>query len=170
MFCPRCGKGEQAPDSYCRSCGQFLADYSAKNYLINKMLGGSSPRTQVKVSLAINLLTLIVSGLLLGFLKGHYDAQFEKTGETTPRIIYLVYIFLGLVSVWQLLGLIVNNRLERKLDGRKREKVPPGSKSVEDALPSPTTLRSLKPADTADEVPARIEQGTTKILNKAPRE
>lgn len=170
MFCPRCGKGEQTPDSYCRTCGEFLADYSAKTYLINKMLGGSSPQTQVKVGFYINFVTLIISGLLLGFLKGHYDAQFDKTGETAPRIIYLVYTFLLLVSAWQLLGLVINARLKKKLGGGNRENVAPDSKSGEVVLPSPPTQRSLKHADAADEITPRAEQEPTKILNKVPRE
>ena len=171
MFCPHCGKAEQTPDSYCRSCGQFLADYSAKTYLVNKMLGGSSPRTQIKVSLYINFVTLLVSGLLLGFLNGHYDAQFEKTGQRAPRIIHLVYMFLGLVALWQVLGLVINTRLKSKLGGGERGNVPPDSKTGEDALPSPATQRSLKGADAADEIPQRAEQqGTTKILNRTPRE
>lgn len=170
MFCPHCGKSGQAPGSYCRACGEFLAAYSAKSYLINRMLGGSSPRTQVKVGLWINFGTLLVSGLLLGFLKGHYDGLFEKTGQPAPRIIYLVYMFLGLVSAWQLLGLLINTRLKKKLDGRERAESPAGSKSSEDAVPPQTTRRSLEPADAAGETPVKAEQGTTKILNKAPRE
>jgi len=136
------------------------------------MLGGSSPRTQVKVSVWINFGTLLVGTLLLGFLKGHYDALFEKTGQPTPRIIYLIYTFLGLVSAWQLLGFIINTRLYKKLDGAKRGKVPPdsNSKSVEGALPTPMTRRSLERPDGADETLVRAEQGTTKILDKTPRE
>src|SRR5215208_6070116 len=122
MFCPKCGKGEQAPDSYCRSCGEFLTDFSAKSYLVNRLLGGGGARGQIKFNLVINTLTGLASSLLLGFLNGHYDALSAKTGEAPPRVIYYVYVFLGLVFVWQLLGFLINTRLLKRLYGEKKKK------------------------------------------------
>jgi hypothetical protein len=169
MFCPNCGKSDQAPDSYCRSCGEFLADFSAKSYLINKLLGGSSPRTQIKVNLIINVVTVFVSALLLGFLNGYYDSLRERTGEAAPRIIYLVYIFLGLVTAWQLLGFLINLRLKRKLDGMRKGKTGAEPSVDENGLPSPPTQRSLTRGDFDNVGPASVTQHTTKILDKTPR-
>ena len=28
MFCPKCGKSEQSPETYCRQCGNYLQDYT----------------------------------------------------------------------------------------------------------------------------------------------
>src|SRR5215203_4420569 len=105
MFCPKCGKSEQSPDSYCRSCGEFLTDLSAKSYL-NTLLGGASPRAQIRLNLIINTVTGLAAALLLGFLNGHYDALHTRTGEDPPRVIYYVYVFLGLVLIWQFFGLV----------------------------------------------------------------
>ena len=73
MFCPKCGKGEQPPDSYCRSCGDFLDDAANSTSLMTRILGISNPEKQVKFTLTIDLVTAIVSGFLLFFLMGYFD-------------------------------------------------------------------------------------------------
>jgi hypothetical protein len=164
MFCPNCGKGDQAPDSYCRSCGEFLTDFPGKSYLLNKMLGGSTPDTQVTVNLTINVVTILVSALLMGFLRGFYDAQYDKTGEATPWIIYPVYVFLGLVLVWQLLSLLINMRLRKKLSGRRKGVPPAEPAGASGAAASRATQRSLPRADYEGVVPASVAEGETKML------
>jgi hypothetical protein len=174
MFCPNCGKGEQTPDSYCRSCGEFLTDFSARSYLIHRLLGGSSPKSQLTLGIAINVLTGLAAALLLGFLNGHYDALHTRTGESPPHVIYYVYAFLGLVFVWQLLGLAINNRLKRKLGGEEKK----GKKGLPAAEPdgagkfvaSPPTQRTLEPGHTDPAAgPESVTQHTTKLLDKLPR-
>ena len=170
MFCPSCGKGEQASDTYCRGCGEYLTDYSAKSYLINKLLGGGSPRSQVKVNLVINMVTVFVSSLLLGFLNGHYDALRERTGEAPPGVIYLVYAFLGLVMAWQVLGFVINTRLLKKMGAVTKGVVREDPEAGDDALPSRPTRRSLNAGGPSANTPESVTQHTTKILDKLPRE
>lgn len=112
MFCPSCGKGEQTTDSYCRSCGEFLVDPASKYSLINRILGISRPEKQFNVTLTIDLVTSIVSGLLMVFLMGYLDGRYHRTGIPAPPIVYLVYLFLGLVSAWQLLSFIIGLKLK----------------------------------------------------------
>ena len=173
MFCPKCGKGEQTPDSYCRSCGEFLTDFSAKSYLIHRLLGGASPKAQLRLGSIINVVTGLAAALLLGFLNGHFDALYERTGESPPPVINYVYAFLGLVFVWQLLGLAINNRLKRKLAGEKKQKakaLPRAEPSAEPgAVASPTTQRSLEAARLDPNGPESVTQHTTKKLDKLPR-
>jgi len=120
MFCPKCGKGEQTPDSYCRNCGDFLIDVTNNTSLMNRMLGISNPDKQIKFALTIDLVTAIVSGLLLFMLMGYFDGASKATGIPPPGIVYLVYVFLGLVSVWQLLSFTVAATYRKKLDDRKK--------------------------------------------------
>jgi hypothetical protein len=169
MYCPNCGKGEQASDAYCRNCGEYLVDFSDKFYLINRVLGISTPEKQVGVSLTIDLLTSIASALLLVFLIGYFDGRFAKTGETAPTIIYLVYLFLGLVSVWQFLSFIIGINLKSKLGGKKEAAVPANSDAGEGALSSGTAQKSLPQASSENIVPASVTEDTTRILDKIPR-
>lgn len=159
MFCPKCGKGEQLPDSYCRSCGDYLVDSSSNASLVTRILGISNPERQVKFTLTIDLVTAIVSGLLVGFLMGYFDATYEKTGIPTPPIVYLVYIFLGLVCAWQLLSFIVGTTFLRKLSAGKKTKV----------LPSQSDAHSLPAADGKDVVINSVTEQTTRNLDKVPR-
>lgn len=169
MFCPSCGKSEQTPESYCRNCGEFLTDFSGKSYLLNKILGGSRPETQVNVNLTINLVTSIISALLLGFLNGFYDAQHARTGEAAPPVIYLVYIFLGLVSAWQFLSFLIGLKLKSKLSGKKKDVMPLETSAGETTLSSGSTQKSLPQADFENIVPSSVTEDTTKMLNKVPR-
>lgn len=168
MFCPNCGKGQQEPGSYCRDCGEFLTDFSAKSYLLNKLLGGSGPRAQVRAGLVINAVTFLVSVFLLGFLNGHFDAQRERTGEGAPWIIYMVYVFLGLVLAWQFLGLVVNLKLLKKLGRRENQGAQdaPGHEARD--LP-PGRARGSLPEGGAEDAAGGAAQRTTKILDKLPR-
>jgi hypothetical protein len=158
MFCPKCGKGEQAADSYCRSCGDFLVDPSNNASLVNRILGISNPERQVKFTLTIDLVTAIVSGLLLFFLMGYFDGAYKKTGIPAPPIVYLVYVFLGLVSAWQLLSFTVGTTFRRKLSAGKKSSV-----LTEQAR------ESLPPADDKNVVANSITEQTTRNLDKVPR-
>jgi len=159
MYCPKCGKADQTPDSYCRSCGAFLVDASNNSSLMNRVFGISDPQKQVKFTLTIDLITAIVSALLLFFMMGYFDATRHKTGLPTPTIVYFVYVFLGLVSVWQLLSFTVGTTLQRKL---KASKVTP--KSLE-----PPQQQSLPTADDSNNVGTSVTEQTTKNLERIPR-
>jgi len=169
MYCPNCGKSDQSPESYCRSCGEFLTDYSGKSYLINKLLGGSTPETQINVSLTINAVTAFVSSLLLGFLNGYFDAQYERTGQSAPPIIYLVYIFLALVFIWQFLSFVIGTRLKKKLSGRKKVLASVEQSADENVVPTRSTQKPLPQADFENVVPASVAEETTKILDESLR-
>ena len=169
MFCPNCGKAEQAPDSYCRSCGEFLTDYSVKSYIFNKLLGGGAPRKQVRLNLVMNAVTFMVSVFLLGFLNGHYDAQFDRTGERPPGVIYLVYVFLGLVILWQLLGIVINLKLMKKLDAGRKGAPSHEPSAVGGDLPSRPTQRSLPQGGFGDSAVNAATEHTTRSLDEVPR-
>lgn len=146
-----------------------MTDFSSKTFLINKILGGNTPDTQVKINLTINVVTILASSLLLGFLNGYYDSLYEKTGQSAPTVIYLVYIFLGLVMAWQLLSFIINARLKKKLSGRKKGGVSTEAEANEKAVSSGSTQKSLPQADFENIVPASVIEDTTKMLDKVPR-
>ena len=160
MFCPKCGKGEQTPDSYCRSCGDFLIDAANSASLMTRILGIGNPEKQVRFTLTIDLVTAIVSGLLLFFLMGYFDGAYAKTGVPAPPIVYLVYIFLGFVSLWQLLSFTVGTAYRKKLTAAKKAAL---SKDEPDAR------GSLPPADVKDVVANSVTEQTTRNLDKVPR-
>jgi uncharacterized membrane protein YuzA (DUF378 family) len=159
MFCPKCGKGEQVPDSYCRNCGDYLVDPASSTSLLSRVLGISNPEKQMKFTLTIDLVTAIVSGLLLFFLMGYFDGMASKTGTPTPAIVYLVYIFLGLVCAWQLLSFTVGTTYRKKLSAGKQTA----------ALPGKSDKHSLPAADQTNIVSDSVTEQTTRNLDKIQR-
>jgi hypothetical protein len=159
MFCPKCGKGDQASDSYCRSCGEFLVDPAQHTSLMNRILGITNPEKQVKFTLTIDLVTAIVSGFLLFFLMGYFDGAYARTGARTPPIVYLVYVFLGLVCAWQLLSFTVGTTYRKKLSA--------GKKAAD--LNETAARPSLPEADQKNIVANSITEQTTRNLDKVPR-
>jgi len=157
MFCPKCGKGDQTADSYCRSCGEFLIGPAQHTLLMNRILGITNPEKQVKFTLTIDLVTAIVSGFLLFFLMGYFDAVHDRMGATTPPIVYLVYIFLGLVSAWQLLSFTVGTTYRKKLNAAKK------------MIDQTNTRAALPEADQKNVVANSITEQTTRNLDKVPR-
>ena len=160
MFCPKCGKDEQIADSYCRSCGNFLVDTASNTSLMNRFLGISDPEKQVKFTLTIDLVTAIVSGLLVFFLMGYFDATYARTGIPAPPIVYLVYIFLGLVSAWQLLSFTVGTAYRKKLSAAKKSALSQAQSEAQGALP---------PADVKNVVANSVTEQTTRNLEKIRR-
>jgi hypothetical protein len=169
MFCPTCGKGENAPDTYCRNCGAFLTDSSGDASLMNRILGANMPEKRVNVGLAFDVLTLIFSSLLLIFLFGYFDRRYTRTGESPP-IIYFVYVFLGAVTVWQLLSLIVGVAHKNKLGGRRKSATSTNSEKIKTAELNETTQDRLPPAEFENvAVPPSVTENTTKYLDKILR-
>src|SRR5688500_4296091 len=159
MFCSSCGQDEQTPDSYCRSCGEFLVDPSSKYSLLNRILGISRPENQFNVTLIIDLVTSVVSGLLMVFLMGYFDGRYQRTGVSAPPIVYLVYLFLGLVAAWQLLSFVIGLKLKTKLSDAKRGKLPATEKTDNIQMPA-RSQPALPPAAHRHPVPRQIPEDT----------
>ena len=127
---------------------------------MTRILGISNPERQVKFTLTIDLVTAIVSGLLLFFLMGYFDGAYAKTGVPAPRIVYLVYIFLGFVSLWQLLSFTVGTTYRKKLTAAKKTALAPDQSAGPGALP---------PADVKNVVANSVTEQTTRNLDKVHR-
>lgn len=167
MYCQKCGQGGQEVGAYCRNCGEYLVHLSGRSFLLNALLSGSTPTTQIYVSLALNLITILTSFLLIGFLNGYYDALEARTGESTPNVIYLVYAFLTVISLWQFFSIIVGVRLRTKLG---RSKTGPDANILETipgSLPARETRRITAQPVSEETVPLSVTEDPTKILENA---
>jgi hypothetical protein len=112
MFCPNCGRSEQKLDTYCRDCGEFLADSSNPLSILSRLVGANTTSKQITLSLVINAVTAAISAFLIVFLIGYFDGREARTLEPAPSIVYLVYVFLGLVAAWQLFSFAINLNLK----------------------------------------------------------
>ena len=157
MFCPKCGKGEQKADSYCRNCGEFIVDSSSRSSLIVRILGISNPEKQLNLTLTVDLITAIVSGFLLFSLMGYFDATEDRTGVPTTPLVYVLYVFLGLVCIWQLFSFTIGTTFKRKLSASRRAQL------------ESSQQQKLNPADEQDVFPIAITEDTTRRLETIKR-
>lgn len=166
MFCPNCGKAEQTPETYCRSCGGYLRDPAGGSSLVSRIFGAGKPETHININFVVNLVTLVSCLLLVAFLNGYFDAQRDRTGAPTPPIAYILYVFLGLLALWQALSLFSAINLKRKFSGRSSGELPGSADRTESELASPTTRELLSPFEPGDTIPTSVLEDTTRDLDK----
>ncbi|NJM52814.1 MAG: hypothetical protein HC846_05115 [Blastocatellia bacterium] len=115
MYCSKCGAADQSINSYCRSCGDFLINNLGLFSAIYRILGINNPKEQATVGLIMNIISFAISFLMLFFLMGYEMGAELATGKSAPNIIYLVYVFLGLITVWQLINVIFSANVVIKM-------------------------------------------------------
>lgn len=167
MYCSNCGEADQNVNSYCRKCGNFLLDNSSKFSLINHFVGIESPQKQVKVGMIMNIISFSVSFLLLLFLMGYGMGAELATGKPPPNIIYLVYFFLGLITVWQLINVIFSANLMIKMS-RVSVNIQNTSEENTEELSNSET-KDLLPLAEFQSVNPSVVEVTTKNLSKLER-
>ncbi|MCM3874701.1 MAG: hypothetical protein ND895_28745 [Pyrinomonadaceae bacterium] len=159
MFCPRCGKAEQLPETYCRQCGFFLPDLSK---LVKREL---PPEDHLKANAVLSALTVSVS-LTLSIL---LFAILGFRSDTHP----LVYATAGLllaITGWHIQTLIRTQKLKKQWKRRA------SLTEIETALPqtpaafeAASTGKLLDQADFADAIPVSVTENTTRHLAEKPR-
>ena len=158
MYCPRCGKAEQLPETYCRQCGLFLPDLS------KPVKHEIPPEEHLKANTVLNLLTIIVS-FTLSFL------LFAIVPNKHP----LIYVTAGLliaIGGWHIQTLIRTQKLKSQWKRRtpltEIQAAPP---ETQPAFKSASTAKLLDQADFADTVPASVTEHTTRHLveNSQPK-
>ena len=157
IYCSKCGKPDQETDSYCRNCGEFLVDATSRSSLINRVFGISNPEKQISLTMTIDLVTAIFSGVLLFALMGYFDGSERKTGIPTSPLVFVLYVYMGLVAAWQLISFTVGAKLKRKLRASRQ--------AIQ--LTESRTAPLLTPAQ--ERAATTITEQTTRKLEKVPR-
>jgi hypothetical protein len=151
MYCPRCGKPEQTPETFCRQCGLFLPDLSK---LIKREL---PPEDHLKANTVLNLLTVIVSFTLSILL-------FAVRPGSHPLIYATAGILIG-IGAWHIQTLIRTQMLKKQWKRRTPlTEVKADLPQTEQAFKSASTAKLLDQADLADAVPASVTENTTRHL------
>ncbi len=156
MFCPRCGKAEQLPETYCRQCGLFLPDLSKP---VKREL---PPEEHLKANTVLNSLTIIVSFalsiLLFGFRPG------------THPLIYVTAGLLIAIGAWHIQTLIRTQKLKKQWKRRAPlTEIQAALPETQPAFESASTARLLDQADFGDTLPASVTENTTKHLAERPQ-
>lgn len=89
---------------------------------------------------------------------GYFDAVEDRTGVPTSKLVYVLYVFLGLVSVWQLFSFTIGTTFKKKLSASRRA-----------TLQAQKNTQTLPPASNSAAVPITITEQTTRQLENIPR-
>ena len=160
MFCPKCGKGEQTPNAYCRACGEFLPD-------VNKLaragarrgFGGSTPEENIKTTIYLSLLSTVFAlfaaitfyAVLNGF-------------PVSSGIMAAAAAFSLCIAGYQISNVIVAVKLRRRLVRRKD-----GNQKQRELI-AQTFGGTLPPANTAPLIRSAVSvtENTTSLLEPIP--
>ncbi len=149
MYCPNCGKADQAPDTYCRRCGSFLPDFE-------KAKKKTTPEEHIKANAALSLLTVIASLTLSVLL----FLIFKNYPDPHP-IIYVTAGFLITIAAWQI-QTFWRTMLLRKHFTQPKNRT--DSQSVPPSFEIQPTNPLLSEADFENHVPASVVERTTRKL------
>ena len=148
MFCPKCGKSDQSPETFCRLCGTFLPD------LEKPAKKRQTPEDHLKANTFLSFVTIIVSFSLAIAL---YSIFLPR--EDTHWVIYLTAGFLIAIGAWQIQSLWRTVLLKKHFNKNRSQNVP--------TLETETmTGRILEKANLEDVVPASITEHTTRNLTE----
>ena len=159
MFCPRCGKADQIPETYCRQCGLYLVDLS------KPLKRESSPEEHLKANTVLSVMTIIASFTLSFFL-------FLVLGfrSFTHPLIYLTAGILIAMGGWHIQTLIRTLMLKKQWKQRVAlNEIQAASSEIRPASKSTPTARSLDQADFSDAIPASVTERTTRHLAETPQ-
>ncbi len=155
MYCPRCGRAEQVPETFCRQCGLFLPNLSKQ---VKREI---PPEEHLKANTVLNLLTIVVS-FTLSFL------LFAIVPNKHP----LIYVTAGLliaIGAWHIQTFIRTQKLKEQWKRRAPlSEIEAGVPETERAFKSASTAQLLDQADFGNTVPASVTEHTTRHLAERP--
>ncbi|MFT3745218.1 MAG: hypothetical protein QM785_13105 [Pyrinomonadaceae bacterium] len=152
MFCPKCGKAEQVPETFCRQCGVFLPD------LTKPIKRSLTPADHVKANLILNAMTVVTCFVLAAML--YTMVAFRAD---THWVIYLTAGLLIAMGCWHTQTLWRSILLRRHFNKQQRDL----ETSVETLSLSAATENLLDQAEFENFVPASVTDRTTRQLENA---
>jgi hypothetical protein len=154
MFCPRCGKAEQQPETYCRQCGLFLPD------LTKPVKRELPPEDHLKANALLSALTIIASFALSILLY----AILGFRSNTHPLIYVTASLLLG-IGGWHIQTLIRTLKLKKQWQRRTAlSQIQQPSQETQPVVRSATTAKLLEQASLADPLSVSVTENTTRHL------
>jgi len=157
MFCPRCGRADQLPDTYCRQCGLLLPDLS-------KTIKRERPAEEhLNANTWLSVLTIVASFTLSILL-------FVVLGSK-PGAHPLIHVTAGLllaIGGWHIQSFIRTQQLKKQWKRRSpRAEIEATSPEAQQVFNAAPTGKLLEEADLASTVPTSVTENTTRHLADA---
>ncbi|MBK6751414.1 MAG: hypothetical protein KA956_13390 [Pyrinomonadaceae bacterium] len=151
MFCPKCGRPDQSPETFCRQCGTFLPD------LLKPAKKENTPEEHIKVNTVLSLMTVITCFTLAILLYSVLGFR-----QQTPILVYVTTGLLIAMGAWHIQSFIRIRKLKKQWSLRS-----PNQTSDENSGIGGSTIElMLEPADFNDPVPVSVTENTTRNLSK----
>jgi hypothetical protein len=158
MFCQRCGKADQLPETYCRQCGLYLLDFS------KPVKRKSPPEEHLQANTVLSAMTICAS-FTLSFL------LFLVLGfrSFTHPLIYVTAGILLAIGGWHIQTLIRTQMLKKQWKQKfPLREVQAGPPETPVTFKSASTAELLDQADLAGAIPASVTEHTTRHLSEIP--
>lgn len=151
MFCPKCGKSDQAPETFCRQCGVFLPDLS-KPYKRE-----ATPDEHLRNNSLLSGITVFVSVVMAVLL--YVILGFQP--NTHPLIYLSASMFLAIAG-WHVATLYRTLKLKKQLAPRiaPREEI---AAPAADSKPAANTQPTIEVAPTSPLLEAASQEGIAPI-------
>jgi len=151
MFCPKCGSGDQSPESYCRACGGWLTDPDAGR--TQGLFRATSREEKIRKIRTLEMvsvgLSLTSAAIIFAFLFGTMDRG----------LLFLALACGIVVAVYQAVNMYLGHKVTKTLP-RQHSSERKGERDIPAVeLPARAT-RQLS-------VPASVTDHTTEILDPA---
>ena len=154
MFCPRCGRAEQVPESYCRQCGFYQPNLSK---LAERE---ATPEVHLEANKVLSALTILASFTLSILLYAILGFR-----SNTHPLIYATAGVLLAIGGWHIQTLIRTQQLKKQWKRRAPlTEVQAPSPEAQPAFRSASTAKLLDEADFENVVPASVTENTTRHL------
>lgn len=159
MFCPNCGKPDQAKNSYCRACGQFLPDL---NSMARPGFGGHTPQDNAR---SISFLSLIA-----GIISVFAGIWMYVTRFNAPVVLYIAAAVLICNALWHFSNMYIARKLSTRIDPQRSSATDASNISGEASDNVPTLdyvppVNALPAAETNKFItPDSVTEPTTKKL------
>ena len=157
MFCPRCGRADQLPDTYCRQCGLLLPDLS-------KTIKRERPAEEhLSANTWLSVLTIVASFTLSILL-------FVVLGSK-PGAHPLIHATAGLllaIGGWHIQTFMRTHLLKKQWKRRSpRPEIEAASTEGHEVFNAAPTGKLLDEVDPANAIPASVTENTTRHLADA---
>ena len=156
MFCPRCGKAEQQPETYCRQCGLLLPD------LTKPLKRELPPEDHLKANAVLSAMTIVASFTLSILLYAILGFR-----SNTHPLIYVTAGLLLAIGGWHIQTLIRTLKLKKQWQRRARlTEIQPPFPETQPAVKSASTAKLLDKANLGETLPVSVTENTTRHLGE----
>lgn len=155
VFCSKCGSAGQRVESYCRSCGEWLADPAAAMTPRGRLRRMSPERKQRRMRLLelLSAVAALVSGLI---------TLTVLTGSDLGLLVIPTLLCFAVVG-WQMVAFFMGRSIQRRQGQGPAE----GGRTL--PTPQAEVWPALNAADTRDLVrPPSVTEHTTVLLDRVP--